>query len=118
MAIVARLLPRNWDGGRLLRFLTGLALLALTFVAPAVAVAEPVPAAAAVSVAGAPVSERADSTAASDADVTQLGEIVVTGYSAPAGTVLDAAVVAPAVAEVGASSAYPSGWGSRAPPVA
>ena len=30
---VGRLLPRHWDGGRLLRFLTGLALIALAFAA-------------------------------------------------------------------------------------
>jgi hypothetical protein len=34
VAEVARLLPRHWDGRRLLRFLTGLALLALAFAAP------------------------------------------------------------------------------------
>jgi hypothetical protein len=31
VAVVARLLPRDWDGQRLLRFLTGLAMLALAF---------------------------------------------------------------------------------------
>ena len=35
MAIVARLLPRHWDGRRLLQFLTGLALIALAFAVPA-----------------------------------------------------------------------------------
>ncbi|MEV6595845.1 hypothetical protein AB0M36_03165 [Actinoplanes sp. NPDC051346] len=39
MAVVARLLPRLWDGRRLLQFLTGLALIALAFAAPAVAAA-------------------------------------------------------------------------------
>lgn len=34
MAIVARLLPRHWDGRRLLQFLTGLALIALAFAVP------------------------------------------------------------------------------------
>jgi hypothetical protein len=34
---VARLLPRHWDGRRLLRFLTGLALIALAFTATALA---------------------------------------------------------------------------------
>ncbi|MET0422487.1 MAG: hypothetical protein ABW046_01340 [Actinoplanes sp.] len=33
MTAVARVLPREWDGRRLLRFLTGLALLALAFTA-------------------------------------------------------------------------------------
>ncbi len=35
MATVARLLPRFWDGRRLLQFLTGLALIALAFTIPA-----------------------------------------------------------------------------------
>ncbi|RSM43093.1 hypothetical protein DMB66_53825 [Actinoplanes sp. ATCC 53533] len=35
MATVARLLPRHWDGRRLLQFLTGLALIALAFAVPA-----------------------------------------------------------------------------------
>ncbi|MEV4638784.1 hypothetical protein AB0J80_15670 [Actinoplanes sp. NPDC049548] len=37
MTVVARLLPRLWDGRRLLQFLTGLALIALAFAAPALA---------------------------------------------------------------------------------
>jgi hypothetical protein len=36
VAVVARLLPRHWDGRRLLRFLAGLAMLALAVTAPAV----------------------------------------------------------------------------------
>src|SRR3954451_23640866 len=45
VAVVARLHPRHWDGHRLLQFLTGLALLALSFIAPAApAVAAPAPA--------------------------------------------------------------------------
>lgn len=35
MADLARVLPRHWDGRRLLRFLAGLAMLALTLTAPA-----------------------------------------------------------------------------------
>ena len=35
MTTVARLLPRHWDGRRLLQFLTGLALIALAFALPA-----------------------------------------------------------------------------------
>ncbi|MFF5079048.1 hypothetical protein ACFY36_18490 [Actinoplanes sp. NPDC000266] len=35
MAAVTRVLPRHWDGRRLLRFLTGLAMLALAFTVPA-----------------------------------------------------------------------------------
>ena len=47
---VARLLPRDWDGGRLLRFLAGLAMLALAFTAPAATATpqEPVPVVASV----------------------------------------------------------------------
>jgi hypothetical protein len=47
VAAVVRVLPRHWDGRRLLRFLTGLAMLALAFAAPplsSVAPAAPVPA--------------------------------------------------------------------------
>jgi hypothetical protein len=59
MAVLARLLPRDWDGRRLLQFLTGLALLALAFAAPAApvaAAAAPAPAPVVVSQAG-PVAE-------------------------------------------------------------
>ena len=50
MTSVARVLPRDWDGSRLLRFLAGLAMLALAFTAPAAPVtpAEPVAAVAMV----------------------------------------------------------------------
>ena len=45
MAFVDRLLPRQWDGRRLLRFLAGLALLAASFLSPApTATAAPAPA--------------------------------------------------------------------------
>jgi hypothetical protein len=41
---VAHVLPRHWDGRRLLRFFTGLAMLALAFTVPAaVEAAPPVP---------------------------------------------------------------------------
>ncbi|WP_203734305.1 hypothetical protein [Paractinoplanes durhamensis] len=44
MTAVARVLPRHWDGRRLLRFLTGLAMLALAFTTPAPAApATPIP---------------------------------------------------------------------------
>lgn len=48
MAVVARLLPRLWDGRRLLQFLTGLALIALAFAAPGLAPAPQPPAPAVV----------------------------------------------------------------------
>jgi hypothetical protein len=41
VAVARRLLPRHWDGHRLLRFLTGLALLALTFGGATVPAAPP-----------------------------------------------------------------------------
>jgi hypothetical protein len=41
VAVARRLLPRHWDGHRLLQFLTGLALLALTFGGAAVPAAPP-----------------------------------------------------------------------------
>lgn len=44
MTAVTRVLPRHWDGRRLLRFLTGLAMIALAFtvhVAPAPALPAP-----------------------------------------------------------------------------
>jgi hypothetical protein len=63
VAELARLLPRHWDGQRLLRFLTGLALLALAFAAPIFAA--PVSAAAApVSAAVAPVPAAVPASAA------------------------------------------------------
>jgi hypothetical protein len=37
VAAVARILPRFWDGRRLLQFLTGLALIAVAFAVPALA---------------------------------------------------------------------------------
>jgi hypothetical protein len=37
VAAVARILPRFWDGRRLLQFLTGLALIAVAFAIPALA---------------------------------------------------------------------------------
>ncbi|MFF5294518.1 hypothetical protein [Paractinoplanes globisporus] len=49
MTAVARVLPRDWDGRRLLRFLAGLAMLALAFTAPAFAADPPPPAPIAVS---------------------------------------------------------------------
>ena len=44
MTTVARLLPRHWDGRRLLQFLTGLALIALAFALPALLSPSGVPA--------------------------------------------------------------------------
>jgi len=50
MAVVARVLPRDWDAGRLLRFLAGLAMLALAFAAPALPAAPAAPPAAVTTV--------------------------------------------------------------------
>ncbi|AGL19735.1 hypothetical protein L083_6225 [Actinoplanes sp. N902-109] len=41
--MVARAVPRLWDGRRLLQFLTGLALIALAFAAPALTSPSPAP---------------------------------------------------------------------------
>ncbi|GAA2499471.1 hypothetical protein [Winogradskya humida] len=43
MAAVARLLPRYWDGRRLLQFLAGMALIALAFAIPTLTAPETVP---------------------------------------------------------------------------
>jgi hypothetical protein len=43
MSAVARLLPRYWDGSRLLRFLTGLAMLTLAFTAHLQPAVQPAP---------------------------------------------------------------------------
>lgn len=71
MTVVRRLLPRHWDGHRLLQFLTGLALLALTFggsAAPA-APAPPAPAPVTTTV-EAPAATAADPAAPVDAAAT------------------------------------------------
>jgi hypothetical protein len=69
VALLERLHPRNWDGHRLLQFLTGLALLALAFSAPvAPAVAAPPPPAVAVAAAEVPtVSAEIQTVSADDA---------------------------------------------------
>lgn len=69
VAVVARVLPRHWDGSRLLRFLAGLAMLTLAFTTPSVA--SPVEATAPPAVAAPAVVAEAGSTAAApDTDVT------------------------------------------------
>jgi len=64
VAIVERLLPRHWDGRRLLQFLTGLALLALAFAGPGAAVAAPASPARVASLVS-PASTGADAAAGS-----------------------------------------------------
>jgi hypothetical protein len=66
---VARLLPRHWDGSRLLRFLAGLAMLALafttpTFTSPVEATAPPAVTAPAQGTAAAPDTDVTPSAAA------------------------------------------------------
>jgi hypothetical protein len=119
VAIVERLLPRYWDGRRLLRFLTGLALLALAFAARVDAVAAPPAPAPATSV----VSTTVDAPPA--AGVTETDRSVAT-VAAPLSTVaapLTGPVdsrVAPAavVVEPGtfAAGVDQSAYGSRGPP--
>lgn len=97
MAEVARAHPRHWDGRRLLRFLTGLALLALAFAAPVFAAPGPAvpdaitqpalrtvthaPAELAVQTAGQVSAQRAaDATVADDSAADR------SGITTPAGT--------------------------------
>jgi hypothetical protein len=69
VAVAARLLPRHWDGSRLLRFLAGLAMLALAFTTPSVA--SPIEATVPPAVAAPAVAVEAGGTAAApDTDVT------------------------------------------------
>jgi len=130
VAIVERLLPRYWDGRRLLRFLTGLALLALAFAVRADAVAAAPAPAPATSV----VSTTVDAPPA--ASVTETDQSVAT-VDAPHSTVdaphstVDAPLtgpvdsrVAPAAApaavvvepRISAAGIDQPAYGSRGPP--
>ncbi len=60
VAVAAHVLPRHWDGRRLLRFLTGLAMLALAWTVPAaIEPAPPVPAVRAATAQSGPITEAA-----------------------------------------------------------
>jgi hypothetical protein len=115
VAVVRRLLPRHWDGHRLLQFLTGLALLALTFGGSAVP-ATPVPAA------PAPVTTTVEAPAETAA------KPAVHGVQSPAGRTADpsdecqhdasqARVVQPVDDAAALAGATQRAHGSRAPPL-
>ncbi|MFG1610508.1 hypothetical protein [Actinoplanes sp. NPDC049265] len=92
MAEVARLLPRLWDGQRALRFLTGLAMLALAFAANAGLIGSPatpvrVSAAASVSPAVSSVSPASASGPSASASV-----VTGAGDEAPAPAIADVVV--------------------------
>jgi hypothetical protein len=110
-------LPRDWDAGRLLRFLTGLAMLALAFAANAGLIATPVGAA--------PVAPATVTVDVPVADVATLD--VSTADVAPAPAAPAPAMITVAVIEIGnpaiepVLTADPAGvvagtHGSRAPP--
>jgi hypothetical protein len=105
---VVRMLPRHWDGQRLLRFLAGLALLALAFL-PRPDVALATAPAAPVSSVTMSVTPAAAPAEAADELPTRSVETAV--YTATAGTtpVEAGRVVAP-------ESAHRAAYGSRAPP--
>jgi hypothetical protein len=119
VAIVERLLPRYWDGRRLLRFLAGLALLALAFAVRVDAVAAAPPPAPATSV----VSTTVDAPPATG--LTETDRSVAT-VDAPPPTV-DAPLTGPVGSQVAPAAAvvepetFAAGidqpaYGSRGPP--
>jgi hypothetical protein len=112
VAIVERLLPRYWDGRRLLRFLAGLALLALAFAVRFDAVATPPAPAPASSV----VSTTVDAPPA--ASVTETDQSAAT-VDAPLTGPVDSGV-APATVVVEpvpfAAGVDQPAYGSRGPP--
>lgn len=122
MADVARLLPRHWDGRRLLRFLAGLALLVLAFAAPTGLTGGPAPAGAAVTttvdlpVAAPPTGAGHATATTASADVAAppvapAPVVAVPGTVAAAGSPVRPATVVPA-------GAHPGVHGSRGPPLA
>ena len=109
MADVVRILPRHWDGPRLLRFLTGLALLALAFAVHA----GPATTAPAIE---APANAVTTSTVTTTVDVpASVAEPVAPATpgesSAPARAPRFARTIVPA-------GAHPGVHGSRGPPLA
>jgi hypothetical protein len=119
VADVARLLPRHWDGQRLLRFLTGLGLLALAFAAHAGLITSPT---------DAPAAPAAAAVAA-PAIAVEPAPMTATVAAAPVPAVAVVPVDRPAAAEVlriGVQSAgfavpggvVPGAHGSRGPPLA
>jgi hypothetical protein len=109
VALLERLHPRHWDGQRLLQFLTGLALLALAFAAPAAPAAAAPPAPAAVVSAAEVPTAAEELPAAEDAAPAPVEECWhdASGYATVAQPVDRTAALAGAVQGV---------HGSRAPP--
>jgi hypothetical protein len=122
VAIVERLLPRHWDGRRLLQFLAGLALLAMSFALRADVVATPaaVPASAgaAASVTAA-VRGEALPTEALPTETDHAEQPAVTAVAAMAGVAPAAASVVVAVEPARMlDRVSPHDAGPRAPPLA
>jgi hypothetical protein len=126
VAIVERLLPRHWDGRRLLQFLAGLALLAMSFALRADVVATPaaVPASAGaaasvtVSVTAA-VRGEALPTEALPTETDHAEQPAVTAVAAMAGVAPAAASVVVAVEPARMlDRVSPHDAGPRAPPLA
>ena len=127
MAFVERLLPRHWDGRRLLQFLTGLALLALAFAVPAGAAAAPLPVSSVVSTTvDAPAAAPAlvTSVAGTSAGASAAGPAAQTEHVSAAAVVPLAGAVggwfvpvaAPVEAVVFAADECQGAWSSRGPP--
>jgi hypothetical protein len=105
---LARLLPRHWDGRRLMRFLAGLAMIAaglLAPAAPAVTAAAPAPVVAGPAAAAATTVDAAASREVRESDETE----PVRSGERPAPT-----TIAPIDLPAGTS---PAAYGSRGPPV-
>jgi hypothetical protein len=117
VAFVERLLPRHWDGRRLLQFLTGLALLALAFAMPGAAVAtpaSPAPVSAVVSTSAAATAE--DQAAASAAQSDQAAATVDVLLTGPSGVAFVPVAAVPVETRAFADSESQGAWGSRGPP--
>jgi hypothetical protein len=92
---VARVHPRNWDGRRLLRFLAGLAMLALAFTTPAPAAPAPPPVVTVSdSVEATPVTQGDVRVMAAPIAAEELSSPAVTAVTiGPAGTLLAGALL-------------------------
>jgi hypothetical protein len=111
---VARILPRHWDGQRLLRFLTGLALLALAFLPqPGAAVPVGAPAAPASAVTTPGVTAEPADPAPETAPSAPVRAVQVWIAALAVLAVLVVAVPLPVWAPV-----FRPATGSRAPPAA
>jgi hypothetical protein len=108
---VARLLPRHWDGRRLLQFLTGLALIALAFAVPALLNPAAPPADAPVTVITTVDTPVAPGLPVIDLPAPAPAADTTTPGDAPGGLALDAAIAqtdtgdAPAGVALGAGTA-------------